>query len=100
MQGLSGAGGRSGRAAVGVAEEGAWTGDALGVDHDTLRQALHNFSQKEARERLPSVESECQGAGDVGYASIGSQASATGHFFSFPLFLLLRVLCACVCCRW
>ncbi len=90
MQGLGRGDGRSWGAAGAGVEAGAWTRDALGVDHDTLRQALSNFSQKEAQLRLPSVEAECEGAGDVGYASIGSQASQPGVlFFSF-----LFVTCA------
>ena len=70
----------------GEADDVRWTRDELGVDHHTLRQALKDFSKKESlsQQRLPSVETECEGAGDVGYASIGSQASATGVCFFFP----------------
>ena len=95
VQGLARGDGRSGDAAVAGVEEGAWTRDALGVDHDTLRQALSNFSQKEAQQRLPSVEVECEGAGDVGYASIGSQASATGVFSCLLLVPSSRAFFSC-----
>jgi hypothetical protein len=39
------------------------------VDHETILQALHKFSEKDSVRRLPSasVEAEGEGAGDVGY---------------------------------
>ncbi len=84
-----------------------WTRDELGVDHHTLRQALKHFSKKESlsQERLPSVEAECEGAGDVGYASVGSQASATGVMFPPPSFFSLPVSVEAECegvgvCWW
>ena len=44
----------------------------LGVDHDTILEALNKFSDKDAARRLPSASAEVEGegAGDVGYGSV------------------------------